>query len=192
MTTIGKGCKLLPKIQALLDQPCILETGLSALPSEKVHYPTPGGLIVRGKSVKKDEILNLHNLSEKEQWDWLTQNQVLQLVPVTFTGTHNYGLVFESLADCSYRLRTIAADSIKGKVAFLFWTHQIIPRGGLRKWIFRAKPINVIQAALLAILDSHIDADYLCRAFHVQNCHECKDVSCGDNPLHQPAQPHEP
>lgn len=133
--------------------------------------------------MNRDEILILHKLNENDQREWLIQNGLL--AP---TMTHNrensqegYNVAYESIADCAYRLCDRAVDTVKGKMAFGCWARKIFP-GSLIRWMSRSKPIHIIQASLLALMDEETPSpSHLCQIFHIQNCHICDDIKCGDN-----------
>jgi len=110
--------------------------------------------------MNKSEILNLHTLSEDEQTDWLIGNEVLQPVNTrdyTF-GTITRIPVWESLADCAFRLRDewVYANSHIGwdDELHCFWCDYIRLSGfDYTDFMNIAKPIRWIQAALLAKLE---------------------------------------
>ena len=86
----------------------------------------------------KEEILKLHELSEEEQYKWLIDNKVLVYV-------EPFQKLWESLADCAFRLRDEMGDWNK-------WYEAWNNFNGEFSYIDceDAKPINWIQAALLA------------------------------------------
>ena len=122
----------------------------------------------------KDEILRLHTLSEDEQEKILIDNKILESLHFKLVGCK----VYESLADCAFRLRdevcssfrTERADDgvdykVSGRYDFSNACKFLIQFGVLGDYshllhhgtvaIFRwfAKPIHWIQAALLAKLE---------------------------------------
>jgi len=107
--------------------------------------------------MNKSEILNLHTLSEDEQTEWLIRNEVLQPVNTrdyTF-GTITRIPVWESLADCAFRLRDeLAKDTIVWNMSVT--ELQLLCRK-LKCSMAMATPIMWIQAALLATLESEVN-----------------------------------
>ena len=108
--------------------------------------------------MKREEILQLHTLTEEEQIEWLSENMILQ--PRNDSGDEQ----FESLADCAFRLRDEEwgkdnEDHIQRHPLLVGMEEvdrhlfgETIGRGGSRFWMYGAKPIHWIQAALLAKL----------------------------------------
>lgn len=112
----------------------------------------------------KEEILKLHTLSERKQKQWFIDNGVLNEM---YKGSGEYDL-YESLADCAFRLRDEAVSKswvdwqvacakifILVKPLHTFESNHSEYSPGY--WGNRAKPIHWIQAALLAKLESEVN-----------------------------------
>ena len=92
----------------------------------------------------KEEILKLHELSEDEQYKWLIDNKVLVYV-------EPFQKLWESLADCAFRLRDEIGARFYTAMRMLYdtITNDENPDGFMIWWMF-SEPIHWIQAALLA------------------------------------------
>ena len=97
----------------------------------------------------RDQILKLHTLPEAEQVEWLVNRNYLSVRGST--GGENDETIYESLADCAFRLR----DEFDDLWRFGVITHELLVLIGAKKPVFQAKPIHWIQAALLAKEATH-------------------------------------
>ena len=109
--------------------------------------------------MKKEEILNLHNLTEEEQTKALYENEDvessegLQWIRAFYEGREYFR--HETLAEYAFRLRDeVEYRQIKELYKIVFpadlpdpWPLEETVKDW---WGFQAKPINWIQAALLA------------------------------------------
>jgi hypothetical protein len=95
----------------------------------------------------KDEILRLHTLSEDEQEKILIDNKILKSLHFKLVGCK----VYESLADCAFRLRDEVSNNKFWHCAIEVISMLIDPERQRHPMsvMFYAKPIHWIQAALL-------------------------------------------
>jgi hypothetical protein len=113
----------------------------------------------------REEILNLDKLSEEEQIRWLAEHDILQttIMQCLISRAHQWGH-YESLAECAFRLRGEADEyyqkhiAPKGLMHPLYiamndlWGEKAFDEtyGCAPYWLYQAKPVHFIQAALLA------------------------------------------
>jgi hypothetical protein len=96
----------------------------------------------------REEILNLDKLSEGEQVEWLLKNHIIKNRVVKYSwGTTD---VYESLADCAFRLRGEVLENIPN--GYGVWVERLLYVMDNVAFIdaYRARPIHWIMAALLA------------------------------------------
>jgi hypothetical protein len=108
------------------------------------------GLVLAGIKMNKQEILQLHTLSEEEQLGFLSDWDILSNRDMG-NSPFDPALTWESLADCAFRLRdeTIAKYGRKGWNRLLtVLKNEKIVDGSI--WPPTCQPIHWIQAALLA------------------------------------------
>jgi hypothetical protein len=105
----------------------------------------------------REEILNLDKMSEGEQIRWLAEHDILQttIMQCPISRAHQWGH-YESLADCAFRLsEDIHKDNLIAVVRHVLGAEAVPSEvydyyAALIYWVYASRPINWIQAALLA------------------------------------------
>jgi hypothetical protein len=113
----------------------------------------------------KEEILNLSNLTEEEQIQWLVKHEIPTIEQHMCEICCRFTNEWESLADLAFRLRDEINKNSKGYDNFAGGLREIYilvngdsePKPNLlvytHFWLTQAKPIHWIQAALLARIE---------------------------------------
>jgi len=97
------------------------------------------------KNITEEEILKLHTLSEKDQFGFLHEHGLINIIWCELSRTNKY----ETLADCAFRMRAEVWKQPEIRSLFCECVDDIVDSSFESTGL--SKPIHWIQAALLAM-----------------------------------------